>query len=106
MWWEQLECLEVQIAKLDTQIQEQVRTDEDTIALCATIPGIEAVAAPNLIAEIGVHMDQLPSVQHVASWAGVCPGNHESAGKLLSGMARAGHARWRRRLCQAPWVAS
>jgi transposase len=104
--WEQLEVLEAQIAKLDAQIHEQVRTYEDAIALCTTIPGIGAVAAANLIAEIGVQMDQFPSAQHLASWAGVCPGNHESAGKRLSGTPRKGNTWWRRSLCQAAWAAS
>jgi transposase len=104
--WEQLEFLEAQIAKVDAQIHEQVRPYEDAIALCTTIPGIEAVAAANLIAEIGVNMDQFPSAQHLASWAGMCPGNHESAGKRLSGTPRKGNAWLRRSLCQAAWAAS
>jgi transposase len=104
--WEQLEFLEAQIAKLDAQIHEQVRPYEDAIALCTTIPGIEAVAAANLIAEIGVNMDQFPSAQHLASWAGMCPGNDESAGKRLSGTPRKGNAWLRRSLCQAAWAAS
>jgi transposase len=109
MWrvlWEPLEVLEAQIAKVDAQIHEQVRPYEDSIALCTTIPGIEAVAAANLIAEIGVHRDPCPSAQHLASWAGMCPGNHESAGKRLSGTPRKGNAWWRRSLCQAAWAAS
>jgi transposase len=104
--WEQLEFLEAQIAKVDAQIHEQVRPYEEAIALCTTIPGIEAVAAANLIAEIGVNMDQFPSAQHLASWAGMCPGNHESAGKRLSGTPRKGNAWLRRSLCQAAWAAS
>jgi transposase len=98
--WEQLEFLEAQIAKVDAQIHEQVRPYEDAIALCTTIPGIEAVAAANLLAEIGVNMDQFPSAQYPASWAGVCPGNR------LSGTPRKGNAWWRRSLCQAAWAAS
>jgi transposase len=104
--WEQLEFLEAQIAKVDAQIHEQVRPYEDAIALCTTIPGIEAVAAANLLAEIGVDMDQFPSAQHLASWAGMCPGNHESAGKRLSGKPPKGNAWLRRSLCQAAWAAS
>lgn len=104
--WEPRERLEAQIATVEAQIHEQVRPYEDAIALCTTIPGIEAVAAANRIAEIGVHMDQLPSAQHLASWAGMCPGNHESAGTRRSGTPRKGQAWWRRSLCQAAWAAS
>src|SRR3954453_22410749 len=103
---EQLEFLEAQIAKLDAKIQEHMSDYQKAVDLCTTIPGIEAVAAANLIAEIGVNMDQFPSAQHLASWAGLCPGNHESAGKRLSGKARNGSVWLRRNLCQAAWAAS
>ena len=103
---EQLLFLEVQIAKLEAKIQDQLSDYQEAIALCTTIPGIEEVAAANLIAEIGVNMAQFPSAQHLASWAGICPGNHESAGKRLSGKPRKGSAWLRRSLCQAAWAAS
>ena len=90
--WEPRECLEAQIAKVEAQIHEQVRPYEDAIALCTTIPGIEAGAAANLLAASGVNMDQFASAQHLASWAGMCPGNHERAGTRLSGTPRKGHA--------------
>jgi transposase len=51
-------------------------------------PGIEEVAAANLVAEIGVNMAEFPSAQHLASGARSGPGNHESAGKRLSGKLR------------------
>ena len=95
--WEQLAFLESQIARLDEQIQAHVTEYQDAITLCTTIPGIEEVAAANLVAEIGVNMEQFPSTQHLASWAGLCPGNHESAGKRLSGTSRKGNAWLRRR---------
>jgi transposase len=103
---EQLEFLEGQIAQLEAKIQEHLRAYQQAVELCMTIPGIEAVAAANLIAEIGVNMDQFPSAQHLASWAGLCPGNNESAGKRLSGKARNGSVWLRRSLCQAAWAAS
>jgi transposase len=103
---EQLEFLEAQIVKLETKIQEEMQTYQEAVNLCTTIPGIEAIAAANLVAEIGVNMDQFPSAAHLASWAGVCPGNNESAGKRLSGKARNGSVWLRRNLCQAAWAAS
>jgi transposase len=103
---EQLVFLETQITKLEAKIQEQLSDYQEAIALCTTIPGIEEVAAANLLAEIGVNMAQFPSAQHLASWAGICPGNHESAGKRLSGKPRKGSTWLRRSLCQAAWAAS
>lgn len=103
---EQLEFLEKQIAHLDTRIQDHLCQYQKAVELCTTVPGIEAVAAANIIAEIGVDMEQFPSAQHLASWAGLCPGNHESAGKRLSGKARNGCVWVRRSLCQAAWAAS
>ena len=103
---EQLKFLEAQMATLDAKIQAQLKDYQEALALCTTIPGIEEVAAANLIAEIGVNMAQFPSAQHLASWAGICPGNHESAGKRLSGKPRKGSTWLRRSLCQAAWAAS
>jgi transposase len=103
---EQLEFLETQITKLEAKIQDQLHKYRQAVVLCTTIPGIEEVAAANLIAEIGVNMAQFPSAQHLASWAGICPGNNESAGKRVSGKPRKGSAWLRRSLCQAAWAAS
>ena len=103
---EQLEFLEKQIATLDAKIQEQTRVYQDVICLCTTIPGIEDVAAANLIAEMGFDMEQFGSAPLLARWAGMCPGSNESAGKRLSGKARNGCVWLRRSLCQAAWAAS
>ena len=70
---EQLEFLEAQIAKLETKIQEEMQAYQAAVDLCTTIPGIEAVAAANLVAEIGVNMNQFPSAAHLASWARSSP---------------------------------
>jgi transposase len=71
---EQLEFLEAQIAKLDAKIQEHTSDLQKAVDRGTTIPGIEAIAAANLIAELGVNMDQFPSAQHLARWAGPLPG--------------------------------
>ncbi len=76
------------------------------IARWVTVPGIDRVAAWSLVAEIGVNMSQFPTASHLASWAGVCPGNHESAGKRLGGTMRKGSPWLRRMACQSAWAAA
>ena len=70
------------------------------------IPGVDWVVAAVMIAEIGVDMSVFFSVHHLAAWAGVCPGNHESAGKQKSGRARKGNVHLRTILVGAAISAS
>ena len=70
------------------------------------IPGVSQRVAEIVIAEIGVDMGHFPNDQHLASWAGMCPGNHESAGKRLSGKRRKGSTWLRAALTEAGWAAS
>jgi transposase len=74
--------------------------------LLDTIPGIDCNAVCALIAEIGAHMAQFPSARHLARWTGLCPGNHESAGKRLPGRTRYGCPWLRGLIAQVEWIAS
>lgn len=98
------EVLERRITRIEEEIERQLGPFEWAVTLCQTMPGVERVTAANLVAEIGVNMEQFPSASHLTSWAGLCPGNHESAGKRLSGRMRDGNRWLRRTLCQAAWA--
>jgi transposase len=99
-----LEFVEGKIARLETTIEDRLRPFE--VRQLCTIPGIDRVSAWGIISEIGLHMDQFPDARHLASWAGLCPGNWESAGKRTSGRMRKGSAWLRRHLCQCAWGVS
>jgi transposase len=92
-----LEYLDEAIARVRGEIDQRLTADQEAIALLDTIPGVGQRAAEILIAEIGSDMRRFPSAKHLASWAGMCPGNHESGGKRLSGKTRKGN-RWLRQI--------
>lgn len=78
------------ITEVEAQIDEQTRAYEVEIELLQTIPGVGKDTAIGIIAEIGVDMGVFPNEQHLASWAGMSPGNNESAGKKKVGAPRTG----------------
>jgi transposase len=75
-----LEYLDEAIERVSGEIDQRLTADQEAIALLDTIPGVGQRAAEILIAEIGTDMSRFPSAKHLASWAGMCPGNHESGG--------------------------
>lgn len=100
-----IDYLDGALADLDTQIAERERPFEEAVERLDEIPGVGRRVAETVIAEVGATVDRFPSAQHLASWAGLCPGNHESAGKRLSGKTRKGNAALRRGLVQAAHAA-
>lgn len=77
-------------ARLGEEIARQIAPFRRQVELLATIPGVSTRSAEMILAEIGVDMARFPTAAHLASWAGMCPGNHESAGRHTSGKSRPG----------------
>jgi transposase len=86
----QIDYLEGAIERLSHQIEERLRPFEQQIAWLDTIPGVNRRTAEVLWAETGGDMGRFASARHLASWAGMCPGNNESAGKRRTGRTRKG----------------
>ena len=103
---DQLQSLEDLIGRLNARIEAALASCAEAVELLQTIPGVSQRVAETVLAEIGTQMEQFPTVAHLASWAGLCPGNDESAGKRRSGRTTKG-SRWLRgMLVQAAWAAS
>lgn len=105
------EGLEGSIKRVEGQIEAEVKDNRDpfvgeAVELLESIPGIGKRTAQVIVAEIGVKMEQFPNAQHLSSWAGVSPGNNESAGKRKSGKTTKGSKYLRQSLVQAAWAAS
>jgi transposase len=105
-WLDMLNFLERKIAVLEEQIAEKSRPFEALVQSWMQVPGLGQINACSLLAEIGANLQQFPTAAQLASWAAVCPGNRESAGKQTSGKIRPGNPWLRRTLCEAAWAAS
>jgi len=87
-----IEFLDQQIARFDERIEEQTRPFGPAIERLDTIPGVGRRSAEQILAELGDDMRRFPTAAQAASWSGICPGNHESAGKRRNGRTRKGNA--------------
>jgi transposase len=106
MYLAHVDHLSASIARLDDEIDEVMSPFGEQARRLVTIPGVGKRTAEVIVAEIGVDMSRFPTAGHLASWAGMCPGNHESAGKRRSGRARKGDHALRAALCEAAWAAT
>ncbi len=91
---------------MDSQIVEVTHPFDADIHLLETVPGVKARSAEAIFAEIGTDMSRFPTPQQFASWAGLCPGNHESAGKRRHAGTGKGNAWLRDALSQVAWGAA
>jgi transposase len=103
---EQLDHPEAKLARVTEQIGDRLRPFEAAIARLDTIPGIGRLIAEAIVAEIGTDLSRFPTERHLAAWAGLAPGQHESAGKRRSEPTRKGNKHLRRLLIEAAKAAS
>jgi transposase len=112
----QWDNLDEMIRKLDLEVDQRIARMEAAtegsrtpfralIELLATIPGVSAVAAPAILSEIGPDMSRFPTAGHLVAWAGLCPGQNESAGKRKSSRLRKGAPWLKTMLVQCAWAA-
>jgi transposase len=101
-----LDFLDEAIAKISEEVAARTAPFDDSIQCMDTIPGVDRKAAEGTIAEIGLDMERFPTHRHLASWTGLCPGNHESAGKRKKGKTRKGDLWFRRYAIEMALAAS
>jgi transposase len=99
--------VEEQLARLSERIAEALRpfVDQTTFERLDRLPGVNRETIENVVAEIGTDMSRFPTDEHIASWAGICPGNEESAGKRSRSRTTKGNVWLRRALAEAAWAA-
>jgi transposase len=95
-----------ELACVERRMNEAAARYAEVLERLVTIPGVDRTTALVLVAEFGTDMSQFSTPAHLASWAGLCPGNAESAGKRFSGRTRKGDRYVRRILVQSAWAAA
>jgi len=101
-----LDFLDEAIEEMSKEVEKRLAPFFQEIELLKTIPGVKQRMAEVILAEIGVDMSHFPTHRHLASWAGLCPGNNESAGKRKSGKTRKGDRWLKRGLTESSWAVS
>lgn len=101
-----IDFIEESLAQLQEEVDCAQAPFAAAVSLLQTIPGVQEKAATALVAEMGTDMTRFPTAKHLASWAGVCPGNKQSAGKRLSGRSTAGNPWLRAVLGEVAWAAA
>ena len=101
-----IDTLETQLTDLEHRLFDQLNPYEAAVQLLLTIPGIDRLSAAKLLVEIGVDRAAFGTADRLSKWAGVCPGNHESAGKRKRGQTAPGKRYVRTVLCEIAWAAT
>ena len=102
----QIDALDAAIASIDKEVEAGLDPFRPAVEILTSMPGVGALAARVIVAEIGVDMSRFPSAAHLVSWAGLCPKNDESAGKRRSTRLRKGAPWLKTTLVQCAWAAS
>ena len=103
---DQVDALDAAVGRVDREVEEHLAPFRAAAELLASIPGVGALAARVIVAEIGLDMGRFPSAGHLVSWAGLCPRSDESAGKRRSTRLRKGAPWLKTTLVQCAWAAS
>jgi len=104
--WKELTQQEALIAELEAKIEERTRAFAPEIERLDAVPGVDRRVAEVVLAELGGDMRPFPTHRHLSAWAGMCPGNEESAGKRRKRRITPGNRWLKRTLVQAAWAAS
>lgn len=100
-----IDDMTTRINEINQLIKRYIGEYEQAISALIEMPGIARVSAEVIVAEIGKDMGRFPSAAHLASWAGICPGNNESAGKRKNGNTRSANKTLKSALVQCSWAA-
>ena len=104
LMFEHLEQIEAHKKVIETSIDNEITNHSQALSLLCSIPGIDVTAASAIIAEISTNMKFFPTSEHICSWAGLSPGNNESAGKRKSCHITKGKPYLKSMLCKIAWV--